>query len=357
VAGDAFLQRVWYGRSRLRWLLWPLSTVFAGIAAARRGFYRRALLSTGRVDAPVIIVGNITVGGTGKTPLVIWLATRLRERGWQPGVVLRGYRGQGTDWPRRVSATDDPRLAGDEAVLIARHAGALVVADPDRVRAARHAIELGADIVLSDDGLQHYRLARNCEIAVLDAERMLGNGLALPAGPLREPASRLATVDFVAFNQRAGLDAGAGVGLAAAVGRPREDVVLFSVRAGPVRSITTGEHRALFDFRDRPVHAVAGIGHPAAFFAALEAAGLTIHRHAPGDHAALTAADFEFGDDAPVLMTEKDAVKCSAFADRRFWAVTSELDVEAADAARLLAVIEARASEQGARIPVIGSDT
>ena len=351
------MQRVWYGRSWLRWPLWPLSTVFAGVAAVRRGLYRRRLLHAGRLEAPVVVVGNVTVGGTGKTPLVIWLATRLRERGWRPGVVLRGYRGEAKDWPRRVTADDDPRLAGDEAVLIARSTDAIVVADPDRLAAARHAVELGADLVRSDDGLQHCRLGRDCEIAGIDAGRILGNGLALPAGPLREPRSRLASVDLVAFNQRGGLDPDARVALAAAVERSSDEVVLFCVSPAGVRSVSSGERRALEDFRNRPVHAFAGIGHPEAFFAALEAAGLEIYRHSPGDHAALTAADLAFDDDAPVLMTEKDAVKCRAFADQRCWAVTARLDVEAADAARLLASIEASARARGARLPGLASDS
>ena len=335
------MQKLWYGRSAARWLLQPLSLLFGGLVRARRAMYRRGLLDSQRVSAPVVVVGNITVGGTGKTPLVIWLASQLASRGWRPGVVLRGYGGRAHDWPRVVTADADPALVGDEAVLLSHSTGALVVAGPDRVAAAERAVTLGADLVLADDGLQHYRLARDCELIVVDAHRMLGNGALLPAGPLREPAARLATVDLVLLNRREGSAAPALSADRLVAGWPESCVpVSFTTRVGRARSLTSGNERELESFRSGRVHALAGIGHPEAFFAALEARGLTIVRHAPGDHAALTAEDIAFADHAPVLMTEKDAVKCRAFADERCWVVATRIEFEHGGAERLLGVVE-----------------
>lgn len=340
---EAHLQRIWYGRSPLRFLLWPASVLFGLVVCVRRALFARR--DSGRVGAPVVVVGNITVGGTGKTPLVIWLARRLTERGWRIGIVLRGYGGEARDWPREVSAIDDPRLVGDEAVLLARNTAATVVAGPDRRAAARRAIELGAQIVVSDDGLQHYRLARDCEFAVLDARRLLGNGLLLPAGPLREPAGRLATVDCVLVKHS---DDGDAVPAPAAgvPGLSMADTVAFHVMPGDAWSLTTGERRPLEQFRGGRVHALAGVGHPEAFFTALERRGLTIERHAPGDHARLGPQDLDFGDRAPVLMTEKDAVKCRPFADARYWAVTAVVSLAPRDAERLLGTVEATVRER-----------
>ncbi len=202
---DAFLQRVWYER-RSQWfslLLLPLSWLFAVIVALRRAAYRSGLAQSFRVSRPVIVVGNITVGGTGKTPMTIWLAEQLSARGLRVGIVLRGYGGTSTQWPRDVTNADtSAEEVGDEAVLLARRTGALVVAGPDRVAAAKRAIERGAQVVLCDDGLQHYRLARDLEIAVIDERRGLGNGRLLPSGPLREPASRLDSVDLKVLTRR-----------------------------------------------------------------------------------------------------------------------------------------------------------
>src|SRR5215831_16978855 len=183
---DSTLQRIWYGRSPLALLLLPLSWVFIALAALRRLLYRSGTLKAVRVAKPVIVVGNITVGGTGKTPLVIWIANALGERGHRVSIVTRGYRGTSPQWPRDVTAESSTSEVGDEAVLLAKCTRAIVVAGRDRVAAAERAIELGAEIVLTDDGLQHYRLARSMEIAVVDAARRFGNGLRMPAGPLRE---------------------------------------------------------------------------------------------------------------------------------------------------------------------------
>jgi tetraacyldisaccharide 4'-kinase len=333
---DAFLQRVWYER-RSQWfslLMIPLSWLFAIVVAVRRAAYRNGWFKSFRVGRPVLVVGNITVGGTGKTPLTIWLAEQLRAKGLQVGIVLRGYGGRSSHWPRDVSPETPWEEVGDEAVLLAKRTGALVVAGPDRVAAARRAIELGANVVLCDDGLQHYRLARDVEIAVMDERRGLGNSRMLPAGPLREPAGRLAQVDLKVLTRRSGK---------AAATSPFPEAVVATPVLGDAISIVTGQRRPLQSFIGSKVHAVAGIGNPQAFFDALSALGLNVDRHPLPDHARLNPADITFGDSAAVLMTEKDAVKCRATADRpslqACWAVRMDVAMSTADAqtvARLL---------------------
>jgi tetraacyldisaccharide 4'-kinase len=205
-SADSFLQRVWYDRHAqwLSFLLLPLSWLFGALVACRRAAYRAGLLSRVRVGRPVVVIGNVTVGGTGKTPFTIWLATQLQAKGARVGIVLRGYGGSSSQWPRDVSSDSAPDEVGDEAVLLASRTGAIVVAGPDRVAAAQRAIERGAEIVLSDDGLQHYRLARDREIVVIDGRRSVGNRRLLPAGPLREPVSRLAQADLRVVSWRDG---------------------------------------------------------------------------------------------------------------------------------------------------------
>jgi tetraacyldisaccharide 4'-kinase len=331
---DAYLQRLWYGGSA-RWLsllLLPLAAVFGVVAAARRAAYRRGVLQTHRVSRPVVVIGNITVGGVGKTPFTIWLANRLAARGLRVGVVLRGYGGRSSVWPREVTSATPAGEVGDEAVLIATRTPAVVVTGPDRVADARRAIELGAQIVLSDDGLQHYRLARDREIAVVDAQRGLGNRRLLPAGPLREPAGRLTAVDLIVHTRRGNASDGPGTTV--------RSIVAVAV-LGDAYSLHDGQMRPLAAFAGRPVHAVAAIGNPQAFFEALAARGLTVDARPLPDHAPLAPADVSFGDDAPVLMTEKDAVKCRVFADKeRLWAVRQELEVDAAGSASVDALID-----------------
>ncbi len=323
---DRQLQRLWYGDFHPLLLpLIPLSWLFRCIVGLRRVAFRWRLLRSYRVSKPVIVVGNVTVGGTGKTPFTIWLANLLAEQGLRVGIILRGYGGTGTGWPKRVTAQTPWEEVGDEACLLARRTSAIVVAGPDRVADARHAIELGAQVVISDDGLQHYRLQRDVEIVVLDAVRQLGNGRLLPAGPLREPRSRMANVDLQVITQRSA--------------RTLEPYVVNSVpviaatqRLHSAVNLVTEEQRALTSFQGRAIHAIAAIGHPEGFFQALRQHGLEVREHAYPDHAKLTAEEISFSDDRAVLMTEKDAVKCSAFVDDRHWAVP--LDIELSHAER-----------------------
>ncbi|MGN8157161.1 tetraacyldisaccharide 4'-kinase [Salinisphaera sp. RV14] len=294
------IERRWYG-AHAPWALVPLAVLYGMIVAGRRMAYRRGWRAAQRVARPVLVVGNISVGGSGKTPLTLAVIARARALGLRPGLVARGYGGHAAHYPLTVRADTRPAEGGDEPVLIAQRAGIPVVVDPDRVAAARHLIAgHDVDLVIADDGLQHYRLARDAEIAVRDARRGYGNGWLLPAGPLREPTSRLARVDLECV-QGAGRD--------------------FWLEPGRARSLRDGRMAALESFRGTTVHAVAGIGEPARFFDMLEAAGLDVIRHAAPDHHRYRRADLAFGDDRPVLMTEKDAVKCTRFGDRDLWAV------------------------------------
>jgi tetraacyldisaccharide 4'-kinase len=228
--------------------------------------------------------------------------------------------------------------AGDEALVIAHSTDAIVVIDPDRVRAAQKAIELGAQIVLSDDGLQHLRLGRDYEIAVLDAARGLGNRRLLPAGPLREPASRLVAVNRRVYMRRAA-DASSLRASRASAADIDARVVL-----GRVYSLASATQRSLSDFHGQRVHAVAGIGNPSAFFTMLRQAGLEVVEHPFPDHAALKLRDVTFADDAPVLMTQKDAVRCRRFATERLWAVGMDLEIDSKAASALLDEIKAIAA-------------
>ncbi|HEX2493771.1 MAG TPA: tetraacyldisaccharide 4'-kinase [Steroidobacter sp.] len=333
---DVFFQRLWYGRER-QWLavaLAPLSWIFGLIVSLRRAAFRSGVFRSHRVARPVVVIGNISVGGVGKTPLTIWLANELTARGVQVGIVLRGYGGRSDHWPRRVTPESPVAEVGDEAVLLASRTPAIVVVGPDRAADARHVVELGAQIVVSDDGLQHYRLARDCEIAVIDEQRGVGNGRLLPAGPLREPRSRLSSVDLVILTKRAGAEESA----ARNFGSPAGELAVG--RLTHAISLVSGEVRPLAAFRGAPVHALAAIGNPDAFFQALAREGLAVDAHPRRDHAALTPADVRFDDDAPVLMTEKDAVKCRPFADARLWAVRMELDISPSGRARLAALLD-----------------
>jgi tetraacyldisaccharide 4'-kinase len=340
-SADSFMQRVWYD-GHARWLslaLLPLSWLFGLIVACRRAAYRIGLLPRVRLARPVVVIGNVSVGGTGKTPFTLWLATQLLLRGVRVGIVLRGYGGNSPHWPRDVARDSDPAEVGDEAVLLASRTGAIVVAGPDRVAAAQRAIEHGAEIVLSDDGLQHYRLARDREIVVIDGRRGVGNRRLLPAGPLREPVSRLAEADLRVVSWRDG---------SARPLTPVPATIQVWARLAEATALVGGETRPLDAFKGSRVHAVAGIGHPQQFFAALQQLGIEVAPHAFPDHARLSAADIRFPDQLAVLMTEKDAVKCRGIADQRHWAVRMDVMVSEQDAAAVHAMLDRLAGKSHA---------
>jgi tetraacyldisaccharide 4'-kinase len=302
------LERHWYRLTPVSLLLLPLSLIFCALVQLRRLLYRLGWLRQTRLAVPVIVVGNITVGGTGKTPLVIWIADLLRQAGYRPGIVTRGYRGNSQTWPVAVTAQTSAEQVGDEAVLLARRSGCPVFAGPDRVAAAqRHVLE-GCNVIVSDDGLQHYRLRRDLEIAVIDSTRRFGNRLCLPAGPLREPISRLRSVPLRVAN---------GVAAAGELG-------MALVPTGFYNLANKAQHASADQFRAGTVHAVAGIGNPERFFSSLRDLELSVIPHPFPDHHGFQAGDLEFGDDRPVILTEKDAVKCEPFASARCWVLAVE---------------------------------
>jgi tetraacyldisaccharide 4'-kinase len=292
------IQRIWYADSAAYWMLLPLSWLFAGLVSARRSFFERGVLRSVAVNVPVVVVGNITVGGTGKTPVTIWLALQLKERGLRPGIVSRGYGGLVGRNPRQVTAGSDPDAVGDEAVLMAKRSACPVVVHPDRVSAAQEIGGLGVDVIIADDGLQHYHLARQYEIAVIDGTRGFGNGKLLPAGPLREPVSRLKSVDRVLVNKS----------------------VMRSERA--IRELPAG--LAVTDFYLKGTT----IGNPGRFFTFLESHGMQVIEHAFPDHSRLTEKDLRYDDGLDVLMTEKDAVKYGSLSIERCWYVPVEVAVD-----------------------------
>jgi tetraacyldisaccharide 4'-kinase len=308
------LERHWYRLTPLSVLLLPLSLVFCALVQLRSTLYRLGAIHSTRLPISVIVVGNITVGGTGKTPLVIWLANFLREAGYRPGIVTRGYRGNSSTWPVAVTDQTPAELVGDEAVLLARYCGCPVFAGPDRVASARLHAEHGCNVIISDDGLQHYQLRRDLEIAVIDGMRRFGNRLCLPAGPLREPVSRLRSVSVRVAN-----------------GTPETGEVGMKLVPTGFYSLASPERRASVDhFRGIPVHAIAGIGNPERFFSSLRDLGLKVIPHPFPDHHGFQPAELEFGDDRQVIMTEKDAVKCQSFASSRCWVLAIEAQPDVA---------------------------
>lgn len=324
----ARLQRVWWSERDAPWGLRALSGVFGAAVGLRRAAYASGLLVQQRVGRPVIVVGNITVGGSGKTPLVVWICEQLTALGARPGIVLRGYGGSAARAaaPLLVTRAVDAATAGDEAVLLAQRTGKPVVVCRNRVRAARRLLEEGVDVIVADDGLQHLRLARDLELAVIDARRGLGNRRLLPAGPLREPPARLVHVDAVVVNGSdppigGGADTRGLAWLALPPSLPCLHMRLQGDRLAPLdgRDSPTPPGSgavppmALARLAGHRVHAVAGIADPERFFLQLRAAGLELITHAFPDHHRYRREQLTFGDGLPVLMTEKDAVKCRSF--------------------------------------------
>ncbi len=302
-----WLQALWYGHGYAPFTLRALSLAFGLVVRARAALYRRGWLASTRLAVPVIVVGNISAGGTGKTPLTLWLSGQLAARGLRVGIVLRGHGGS----------------ARTPLLVTADSAAAVVAIGARRAAAAQLLVARGAQLIIADDGLQHYALQRDMEIVVVDGARGFGNGRLLPAGPLREPRQRLRQVALVVQN-------GGGEALVAGALRMQ----LAGQRLQPVSG--QGDGMALSDLAGQPVHAVAAIGNPARFFELLRGAGLSVDAHAFPDHHPLSAAEVQFGDALPVLMTEKDAVKCRAFATANHWYLPVEARFNAADEAQLL---------------------
>lgn len=296
------------------------------VIAVRHTLYKTGMLSIHKLPVPVIIVGNIVVGGSGKTPLVIYLAQHLKEQGYKPGIISRGYKGKSTYWPRQVYKNSQPSLVGDEAVLIARRTDCPIAVAPNRYAAAmlllnNHKI----DIIICDDGLQHKALARDIEIITIDGKHRYGNGHCLPAGPLREPAKRLQQVDIIVCN-----------------GQPQAKEFKMEYRAHQLHSLQNANHtRVINQFSQQRAHAIAGIGQPKNFFSYLREQGLKIIEHAFPDHHQFTAQDIIFDDNLPVLMTEKDAVKCIDFATKKHWFLRLEIKLTKTFQHRLASLLRA----------------
>lgn len=295
----------WYNPKPWGWLLWPASLLFSYIVKLRKYLYTQNFFKTYVATVPVIIVGNITVGGTGKTPLVIYLVQLLQQLGFKPGVLTRGYKGE-LQVATLVAADSDPKLVGDEAILLAQRCNCPVMLAKRRVAGAKALEKYGVNIIICDDGLQHYALGRNIEIAVVDAQRRFGNGFSLPMGPLRELPARLNSVDLTIMSGG--------------------DMQLISENAYALKNPLYNV--SLHNFKDQTVHAIAGIGNPAKFFEQLRGKGINVITHAFPDHHNFVAADLSFFDELPVLMTEKDAVKCRYFANDKHWVVAANALLE-----------------------------
>jgi len=315
------LLALWQTRNPIVQLLRPIASLFGLIVQIRHAAYRKGWLASFNLPVPVIIVGNISIGGTGKTPLVVWLTRYLQTQGWRPGVLTRGYRGQATNWPQVVKPDSEPQLVGDEAVLLARRCDCPVIAGPNRVIAGQVLIQnYACNLIICDDGLQHYTLQRNVEIAVIDGQRRLGNGLCLPAGPLREPPQRLCECDLVVTN-----------GLAVTGEFSMLLQGTHAVKLGNISHV-----KPLADFVNDEVMAIAGIGNPERFFKMLETYGLRLQKRPFPDHHAFCKEDFIGLTQHKILMTEKDAVKCEQFLqDFDAWYVPINAELEPALIAEL----------------------
>lgn len=298
------IEKSWYAKNSLTTLLRPLSWLFCSLVQVRKILYRIKLLRTIHIEVPVIVVGNITVGGTGKTPLVIEITNFLKENGYRPAIISRGYGGQARTWPQQVRADGDPTMVGDEAILIAGRTNCPMAVGPDRVAAAKALLQYtDCNIIISDDGLQHYALGRDIEIAVIDGKRRYGNELCLPAGPLREPINRLQQVNFKVVNGEA------------KQGEFQMQYDKEKLHRADDSSITLD----ISALKNQSVHAIAGIGNPERFFNQLRDDGLEIIEHPFPDHYPYKKSDLDFGEIQPVVMTEKDAVKCRRFNLHNIW--------------------------------------
>ena len=309
------ISQSWYNPPRwFTYLLFPLSILFRFIVFIRKTCYQIGLLTSYQSPVPVIVVGNISVGGTGKTPLVIYLADLLKKQGYRPGIVSRGYGGENKQ-AVFIDMNSDPLIAGDEPVLIAKRTNCPLVICRDRCQAIRKLInESNCDIIISDDGLQHYRFKRDIEIVVIDGKRRFGNKLCLPAGPLREPPSRIRSASMIVVNGR---------------GQPGEYSMVY--QTGQIINLANQNQRMpVSSWQNKIVHAVAGIGHPDNFFNTLKTAGIKVISHSYPDHYVYKPSDIHFGDGIQTIMTEKDAVKCNVFVDNNCWylPITASLTTE-----------------------------
>ena len=301
------LQYYWYQSSIFLWLLLPVSWLYCLIIFVRRKLYQLNIKRSYDCEIPVIVIGNISVGGTGKTPLLISLCDYLKEKGFSPGVVSRGYGGEFSGI-KQVSDADTAKSVGDEPLMIYKKTSVPVVVGTDRVAAVRYLVSNNqCDVVLSDDGLQHYRMRRSFEIAVVDSVRRFGNGFCLPAGPLRERRSRLNDVNMLIYNGDTGI---------------KSDEYSYQLEITGLQRLSGTEKKELSSFAGRSVHAVAGIGNPSRFFKQLQDNDITVIEHPYPDHYSYCQDDFADWGDECIIMTEKDAVKCRQLALNDAWVLS-----------------------------------
>lgn len=299
---------IWYSKHPLRWILLPFSYLYLIGYFIHRLIYKTGIKKITKFNVPIIVVGNITVGGTGKTPLTIKLSEILQQQGYNPGIVSRGYKGTSKSFPKLVTDHSDPVEVGEEAALMAMRTKCPVAIGPQRVKAINLLLQnFSCDIILCDDGLQHHAIKKDIEIALIDGERKLGNQLCLPAGPLREPKKRLKSVDFVVMHERR-----------------LTSHYSMALKVDEIYNLQN-EYLKLEpqDMRDMIIHAVAGIGNPMSFFTSLRLMGLTINEHVFPDHHIYRKQDFAFlKPNEIMIMTEKDAIKCKKFAEKNFWVLS-----------------------------------
>lgn len=287
----------------------PLGLLVCMFAGLKRLVYRRGWLKQTPISVPVIVVGNLTVGGSGKSPLVAYIANLLGGNGYRPGIICRGYKGKAVSWPQKVKPGSDPNLVGDESVMLAQQTNCSVMAGPDRVQSARALLEVAdCDVIISDDGFQHLKLARDIDIIVIDNTRGLGNRWCLPAGPLREGASTLEVADMLVYHHQSTNQNTTKI---------RYEMRL---RTGEILALDGSTSKKLDALKKITLHAVAGIGHPKRFFNTLRELGLTIIEHAFADHHQYEKNQLDFGDEHAIITTEKDAIKLAMLKlDKTIW--------------------------------------
>jgi len=321
-----FFNNIWYGNGWQCILFLPVTWVFSQLVKIRRIAYNNGWLKSQSFPIPIIVVGNISVGGSGKTPLVIWIVELLKNAGYRPAIISRGYKGKAANWPQQVRVDSDPVVVGDEAVQLARRCKCPIAVGPDRCAAIQALLDhTDCNVIISDDGLQHYAMQRDIEIAVIDGVRRHGNQRLLPSGPLREPVSRLEKVDFIVSNGIAG-----------------RGEYAMRVKGLMARNLVSDKLQGLERFSGQTVHAVCGIGNPERFFSGLRQFDINLIEHVLPDHHPFLEQDIHFDDDLPVLMTEKDAVKCQRFKSLQHWFVPVQADLNKHFAPRLLALLEKR---------------
>ena len=314
----SFIENSWYKKRLWLWILWPLSRLIEFLVKRRRNKYLQNLQLSWKPDIPLIVVGNIVVGGTGKTPFVIWLSKLLEDQGYKPGIVSRGYGSKSNQYPLIIDSDSRVADSGDEPLIIHRNTNRPVCVSPNRTEAVKKLLqETDADIIISDDGLQHYKLNRDIEIIVFDGLRGIGNNLCLPAGPLREPLERTKDADFiVSSTKRLEID------------EIHEDCLMTYKPLEWGRLSDNKRFPANNWPLSRSVHAVAGIGNPSKFYNTLSSLGLNIMEHSFPDHYQFKEEDLDFEDNHPILMTEKDAVRCMDMNNKNLWYLSIEAEIK-----------------------------